>query len=249
MTGGQTMKHRRFTTGRAYINTLEKRQVMNLESTRYQKSKRKLSSYSYDVLKKPTSSKLGSAGRYVKKGKLKGAEVYTLTLTERETCPTSCGHWDDCYGNNMPFAHRLEHGPELENRLIREVRDKCRKASEKGRKVLVRLHVLGDFYSADYVQMWRKLLVIHKNLYVWGYTHVTADDDIYIYNALVLNRTNFPERWHVRWSDTGGKFSANSAELPYDGIVCPEQEGKTAACTTCSLCWDAPDKNIIFRTH
>jgi hypothetical protein len=200
-------------------------------------------------LKKPSSAKIGGAGRYVKKGNLKGAEVYTLTLTERETCPQSCGHWDDCYGNNMPFAHRIEHGEELERRLIREIKEKCQKAADKGRKVLVRLHVLGDFYSADYVKLWRRLLVLHQNLNVWGYTHVTSSDNPAIYHELQINRNGFPERWAVRWSDTRGTFSANSEELTSDGIVCPEQEGKTQACTTCALCWDSPDKNIIFKTH
>jgi len=218
-------------------------------TTKYPKSKRSLTGYSHSVLKRPSSAKIGSAGRYVKKGKLKGAEVYTLTLTERETCPTSCGHWDDCYGNNMPFAHRLEHGEELERRLILELGQKCSKAREKGRKVLVRLHVLGDFYSADYVVLWRKLLVLHKNLYVWGYTHVTPSDNLQIYHELQTNLVGFPERWAVRWSDTCGPFSANSEKLSDDGIVCPEQEGKTQACTTCALCWDAPDKNIIFKQH
>ena len=226
---------------------------MQLQSTRYQKSKKSLDTYSHDILKKPSSAKLGGAGRYVKKGKLKGAEVYTLTLTERETCPTSCGHWDDCYGNNMPFAHRLEHGPELEARLIAELKEKCTKAAEKGRKVLVRLHVLGDFYSVGYVLLWRKLLVLHKNLYVWGYTHHTAKHGGPIYEELFALRNGFPDRWHVRWSDTGMRYSANSEELEttskIHAIVCPEQEGKTKACTTCSLCWDAPDKNIIFKTH
>ena len=220
-----------------------------LTTTRYQKSKKKLDGYSHDILKKPSSAKLGGAGRYVKKGTLKGAEVYTLTLTERETCPTSCGHWEDCYGNNMPFAHRLEHGEELERRLIVELGQKCSAARKKGRKVLVRLHVLGDFYSVGYVELWRKLLVLHKNLYVWGYTHHTANTNSDIYKALFAVRNGFPDRWHVRWSDTGMRFSANSERLDTKGIVCPEQEGKTKACTTCSLCWDAPDKNIIFKTH
>jgi hypothetical protein len=223
---------------------------MRMETTRYKKSiVRNLKEYSHSVLKKPSSAKIGSAGRYVKKGKLKGAEVYTLTLIERETCPTSCGHWDDCYGNNMPFAHRLQHGEELERRLIVELGQKCSAARKKGRKVLVRLHVLGDFYSVGYVEMWRKLLVLHKNLYVWGYTHVTPSDNLQIYHQLQLARDGFPERWHIRWSDTCGTFSANSEKLTTVGIVCPEQEGKTQACTTCALCWDAPDKNIIFKTH
>ena len=218
-------------------------------TTKYPKSKKPLTNYSHDVLKKPSSAKLGGAGRYVKKGKLRGAEVYTLTLTERETCPQSCGHWDDCYGNNMPFAHRLEHGPELEARLEIEVADKCRKAAEKGRKVLIRLHVLGDFYSAEYVYLWDRLFAENPNLNVWGYTHVTPEDNYRIYKALHRMRIDWGNRWAVRWSDTGMRFSANSEKLGTRGIVCPEQEGKTAACTTCSLCWDAPDKNIIFRTH
>ena len=219
---------------------------MHLTTTRYQKSKKSLTGYLHSVLKRPSSAKIGGAGRHVKKGKLKGAEVYTLTLTERETCPTSCHHWNDCYGNNMPFAHRIEHGEKLEARLIKEVKEICTKAKNKGRLVLVRLHVLGDFYSARYVQLWRRLLVLHQNLYVWGYTHVQEGP---IHNELMLTRFSFPERWAVRWSDTCGTFSANSEELTSDGIVCPEQESKTQACTTCALCWDAPDKNIIFKTH
>jgi hypothetical protein len=222
-----------------------------LTTTRYQKSiKRNLADYPYEVLKKPTSAKLGAAGRYVVKGKLKGAEVYTLTLIERETCPTSCGHWKDCYGNNMPFAHRLEHGPELENRLYDEVNAKCTLARTKGRKVLVRLHVLGDFYSSEYVYLWHRLLSINPNLHIWGYTHVTANDDYPTYKALHRMRIDFGNRWAVRWSDDVGRlFSANSEKIATGGIVCPEQEGKTAACTTCSLCWDAPDHQIIFKTH
>ena len=219
---------------------------MNLTTTRYQKSKVNFQTYNYDVLKKPSSKKLGSAGRFVKKGKLKGAEVYTLTLIERETCPTTCHHWDDCYGNNMPFADRMPHGRELESKLITSVKEKCRAAKEKGRKVLVRLHVLGDFYSTEYVKLWRMLLVLHSNLYVWGYTHVEEGP---IHNELMVTRFGFPERWAVRWSDTCGTFSANSEELTSEGIVCPEQEGRTKACTTCALCWDQPDKNIIFKSH
>ena len=84
----------------------------------------------------------------------------------------------------MPFAHRLEHGEELERRLITEVKEICRLAASKDRKVLIRLHVLGDFYSVGYVEMWRKLLVLHKNLYVWGYTHVTPSDNLQIYHQL-----------------------------------------------------------------
>jgi hypothetical protein len=223
-------------------------------TTRYQKSKRTIADYPHDLLKKPTSKKLGAAGKLVTKGRLKGAEVFTLTLTERETCPKSCGHWSDCYGNNMPFAHRLEHGPELEQALLREVNTKCEKAAKKGRKVLVRLHVLGDFYSVRYANLWGFLLSKHENLNVWGYTHVTENDNKNLYTVLKNMRVEFGSRWAVRWSDqVNESFSANSEEIqkPVKGkaIVCPEQEGKTLACTTCALCWDKENVQIIFKTH
>ncbi|MBY0515046.1 MAG: hypothetical protein K2P78_14230, partial [Gemmataceae bacterium] len=48
-------------------------------------------------------------GRDVRKGKLKGYWIYTLSLEERATCPTSCEHWRSCYGNAMPFAKRVDH--------------------------------------------------------------------------------------------------------------------------------------------
>ena len=34
----------------------------------------------------------------------------------------------------------------------------------------VRLHNLGDFYSLQYVALWRRLLARHPALHVWGYT-------------------------------------------------------------------------------
>ena len=226
-----------------------------LTTTRYQKSVvRDLTAYPHDLLKKPSSKKLGAAGRFVTKGKLKGAEVYTLTLTERETCPDDCGHWNDCYGNNMPFAHRFEGGPELEARLEKEVTDKCFAAAKKGRDVLIRLHVLGEFYRPEYVFMWDRLFEALPNLHVWGYTHVTRDNNYPTYSALVRMRHQWGDRWAVRWSDQPWEaFSANSEEIDTEekkkAIVCPEQTGKTKACTTCSLCWDKKELRIIFKTH
>jgi hypothetical protein len=215
-------------------------------TTIYQKSIKDLSNYPYRVLKDATSKKLGAAGRLVQKGKLKGARVFTLTLTERETCQKDCHHWETCYGNNMPFAHRFRGGVELEERIRAELKEIC----AKHEKVLVRLHVLGDFYSPEYVYMWTDMMIKYPNLNVWGYTHVTEFGNYLTYMALHRARRTFGDRWAVRWSDRiGEEFSANSEELTDKGITCPEQLGKTKSCTTCALCWDKPEKQIRFLTH
>ena len=60
----------------------------------------------FNVLKKGSSNK--KLGFKVTSKKWLGSRLFSLTLTERATCPTSCHHWEDCYGNNMPFAHRFD---------------------------------------------------------------------------------------------------------------------------------------------
>src|SRR4051812_1807050 len=49
------------------------------------------------------SRKIGAA---VTKGRWSGYPVFTLTLEERATCPRSCLHWLDCYGNKMNWPTR-----------------------------------------------------------------------------------------------------------------------------------------------
>jgi hypothetical protein len=106
-------------------------------------------------------------GGKVLTGRWAGLPIYTLTLEERATCPTTCRHLRSCYGNRMDLADRVQAGPELESRLAAEVE------ALDIRHVhgfVVRLHVLGDFYSVEYVELWRRLLRQFETLRVWGYT-------------------------------------------------------------------------------
>jgi hypothetical protein len=80
-------------------------------------------------------------------GRLKGARIFTLTLEERATCPRSCAHLAGCYGNAMPHPVRWQADDAFEDRLSMEIAELCAAHDT----VLVRLHILGDFYSARYV--------------------------------------------------------------------------------------------------
>lgn len=216
--------------------------------TLYKGARRTLADYPYNVIKPVNNKKLGKAGAIVQKGQFKNYSIFTLTLEERATCPRSCFHWDDCFGNNMPFAHRIEHGAELERRIRKEIAELC--STRRG--VLVRLHVLGDFYSRDYARLWNELLSKYDNLAVWGYTHHEPASDIG--RELTRNRGAFGARWSVRWSDQPvHEFSANSENLDKrqkgHAFICPEQEKKTASCATCALCWEQPKQRVVFLTH
>ena len=186
-------------------------------------------------------------GKYVTKGSLKGFPIFTVTLEERKTCPSHCHHWNECYGNNSLFSHRARHGSSLQAHIKREIQQISKKYPNG---FLVRLHILGDFYSASYVGMWLELMMKFPNLHVFGYTARDKRDGA-IWNGLVRLRETFGKRWMVRHSGepmNGYDIFAVREESESDSIVCPQQEGKTAGCSTCSLCWET-FKSIKFLTH
>lgn len=228
---------------------MKKADINKPASTMYPKSVKLLSDYPHSVLKQSKNGKL-SKDRLpvIKKGKFKGYVIYTLTLEERATCPRYCHHWDDCYGNNMMFAHRIEHGLELEKRIESEVAELC----GLYRGVIIRLHVLGDFYSKEYVLLWGGLLRKHDNLAIWGFTGYEPTSEIGL--AIRAVQVGYGDRFAVRFSNAPQyKFSANSADLykpeKNKSVICPEQTGATESCATCTICWAAKDMQVLFMTH
>lgn len=187
-------------------------------------------------------------GAKVTRGPWKGKRIYYLTLVERATCPRSCHHWDDCFGNNMPFAHRFENKG-LIYKLEREVDELCAKHPEG---IVIRLHVLGDFYSVAYVKFWERMLLKHDNLNVFGYT--ARDQKDKIGNAVYIVGLRYPKRWVVRLSRNAAYQGIGqprfAAEESFDGesFDCPEQTGKVDSCGDCGLCWQTT-KTVRFLTH
>jgi hypothetical protein len=217
--------------------------------TVYPKS-RKGADYTSSVLKLSSNGKLG---KRILKGAWKGATIFTVTLEERATCPSDCAMWTKCYGDNMPFAHRMAMDPsELMQRLEKEVSEACNTYN----KVAVRLHVLGDFFSLDYVVFWRKLQHKFQNLYIWGYTAHKVGSPIG--QAITEYNTSFGGRWLVRFSNNTNPSLARVGEYtcavdaPEDTgyVSCPEQTGKAASCGDCGLCWNHNVlKGIRFIDH
>jgi hypothetical protein len=188
-------------------------------------------------------------GRDVRKAKFRGYWIYTLSLEERKTCPSSCQHWQTCYGNNMPFASRIDHtDPEFLPTLEKEIAKLCGMKNRAG--LLVRLHALGDFFSVEYVQFWARMLATYSNLAIYGYTARKSGPIMWAIGELY---GAFQDRALIRYSDGGFPFmstvSIGSEEgCPSNTFVCPEQTGKTRCCATCGACWSTT-KNVAFMEH
>jgi hypothetical protein len=190
-------------------------------------------------------------GGIVAKGAWRGMPIFSLTLEERATCPRSCAQWEGCYGNAMPFAKRIVHGPELEARLASELRYLSRR--HRGGFV-VRLHMLGDFYSVQYVAAWLRWLRLLPELHVFGYTAWAPETPIGAAVEKLARRAW--DRFAVRRSGHDGMRGSVVVESPAqaaeeDFVVCPVQTGGTRSCATCGLCW-APafaHRPIAFVRH
>ena len=222
-----------------------------------------------NLIKRSTNVKLGKT---VTKGKWKGFKIFTLTLEERATCPRSCAHWNDCYGNNMMYAFRYQAGAALEDMLELELAE-LQVKNPAG--FVVRLHILGDFYSVGYVAKWAKWLGMFPALHVYGYTanqpDALDDTERSIGQALLTLLDACSDRWAIRFSGNFDRatMTANSADdsRAMDAVeakqafLCPTQiskvTGKYAAkgeetlvpdCGACGLCWTA-SKPVVFITH
>ena len=187
-------------------------------------------------------------GDRVTKGPWRGMPIFALTLEERATCPDTCHHWRSCYGNGMQYARRVDHGDGLMEAIERDL-EQLQKAHPSG--FVVRLHILGDFYSVGYAKEWMVWLDQFPALHVFGYTAHRPDSDIGILVCWM------GDRWHIRHSSTeaGPERACTLWEVPEkqpkDGIICPAQTGRTECCGSCGLCWSAAakDKTIYFLAH
>lgn len=198
-------------------------------------------------------------GERIQKGKFKGYALYGLSLEERATCPADCGVRAFCYGNGMQLArrHRIADLDLFNAFLEDEIRTILADPIEG---LMIRLHVLGDFPSTDYVAMWADLLDAHENLACYGYTHrrpkKQGGDDVG--DAIAEMKIRFDTRFRIRWS--GETPQADGAividHVPTtkriaEGLVCPAQTDATACCATCGICWEGHAKKdtVVFLKH
>jgi hypothetical protein len=147
----------------------------------------------------------------------------------------------------MQWVQRMQAGPNLEWQIEREIA----LLSIDHPNFVVRLHGLGDFYSVEYVELWRMLLERHSGLRVFGYT-ARADDAIAEALRVLARDAGWP-RFAMRFSNA--PFPRRSTvtiesvrQKPADAVVCPEQTGETESCSTCGLCWQT-EKRVAFLQH
>ena len=219
-------------------------------TTIYPKSIKTPVSHKLKLLKPGSNNK--KLGNIVTAKKWTGKRMFSLTLVERITCPESCHHWDDCYGNNMPFAHRFN-----TIGLLHALEDEVAALSKKYPEgIVIRLHVLGDFYSISYVAFWERMLELYPNVCIYGYTARWYEP---IQKAIAAMNRKWSNRCVIRYSRNRAYIPSEdilrdswkfAAEESYVGptFTCPEQLGTLPDCASCGACWIA-NKTVKFLSH
>lgn len=223
------------------------KQIIHDVNKPYTNSRTKITypEYPYSVIKKSVNKKLG---KKVLKGNFKNYLMYTLTLIERETCSPNCEHNNDCYGNNMYQAIRFKVNHNFMIRLEQDLKKIAMLPINK-HGFLLRLHVLGDFESIEYVKFWDRMLREIPNLYIYGYTRSYDGKFVEVGKEILKMNKIFKERFRIRFSNNLTKeYSANSADITSKGITCLAQLKASVSCSTCTLCWTS-NKPIRFLTH
>lgn len=225
------------------MTSLAENQTLRRQRTKYLKSVKKPHN---NMLKRgKANAKLGDK---ISIKKWQGLTIYSLTLEERASCPDYCEQWDNCYGNNMPFGHRFDHTDPTFLPLLREQLVGLLTKHPEG--IVVRLHVLGDFFDIDYCIFWVQMLTEYPNLKVFGYTHHRLNTELG--QAVESINRIAPDQSAIRFSDDYttdfAAYTEKTVGSVFKGIYCPEQTNKTASCATCGYCWSS-DQPIIFLEH
>lgn len=221
--------------------------AVRLGTSLFRKGRLKAPKYAGEPLLK-TGHHNRKIGKEIVKGRWKGFQVFTLTLEERATCPRACANYLDCYGNKMNWPTRFMADRDLIPVLDRELSELARNIPN----FVVRLHVLGDFYSVAYVEQWARWIDEFPGLHVYGYTAWLPGTPI---GDAVSELAQMQwERFSVRTSNSSGDrstrtlYSADASGVVDGGVVCPVQTGKTECCATCALCWQT-QRQIVFLAH
>jgi hypothetical protein len=200
-------------------------------------------------------------GNIVKRGQYAGYAMYSLTLEERATCSPDCGQLKTCYGNNMPFAKRYN----VDAILLVAIDMQLAKLTKNGRRILLRLHILGDFFSVGYVEWWRRTLEKYPTVSAFGYTHwplLTGQGQ-----AVERLVRDMPQRFAIKRSldrlnqipqaaqHTIGATIVikNWADAPKGWIKCPAQMAtdrgnNNVGCAECGIAC-ATTTNVAFVEH
>jgi len=189
----------------------------------------------------------------ISRGNLKLGKLPSFSLPVITTCPGKTPFCDRyCYGLKGMFT--LQQIKDInERRLDASLKSDfvpiIVKEIQRTRAPAFRLHVIGDFYSPEYVKKWIQIATILDDVILFGATRSWRCDflsgplkefrdlpNVYIKASVDAtdNLDPFSCGWRV-WSIEG------------KGLPCPHDSRLVEDCASCRRCWTLKDMDTSFR--
>lgn len=131
----------------------------------------------------------------------------------------------------------------------------------KAKKTAVRIHSSGDFFSKEYIALWKKIIRRNPDVHFWAYTRSWAVGEL-VEDIKELD-TLLNMKLILSWDETMAQpldgFAKSIVYSSNDGIgialkrkagtVCPEQYNLVPSCADCGICINKLSGNIYFVLH
>lgn len=138
--------------------------------------------YNIEYANGKINSPIGWIAELLKDGNSKTGKAVKTWSMNQTTCPCHC---KGCYGDNGCY-HFPSVKKSLANNttLAREYLDFVERAIRAQLETFadgteIRIHALGDFFSAEYLEMWRGIVRDYPQHVFWTYTKVQAFEDAF----------------------------------------------------------------------
>ncbi|MBO5065273.1 MAG: hypothetical protein J6D06_04065 [Clostridia bacterium] len=193
--------------------------------------------------------------------------VYVWNLPPCVTCP-GASSWchTHCYNLDLRsniynielwcenWWYTINEPKKLETDIINQILD------NKEKKIAVRLHSSGDFFSIEYIDMWISICKKLSNVNFWGYTRSWAVPELKPsinelsslenVNLFASYDSSMHQKPNLKMSITVDKISEIAMyKNKKDFLICPEQYNLVANCANCAFCINKSNKNIVFISH
>ena len=189
-------------------------------------------------------------------------KVYVWNLPVVKTCP-GASQWclRHCYNAdprqekfpieqwNKNFQFFLKDRELLESMILKEL-------EIVNSNIAVRIHSSGDFFSNEYIQFWKRIIVKTPQVKYWAYTRSWTKNDL-LGELLSLKECKNLQLF-ASWDETmaappeGWRKSivySMDDNLYSNGIICPEQSGISPNCATCNYCINKDKGDVYFILH
>ena len=207
------------------------------------------------------NGKTGSCGRLYD-------QIFVWNLPPVVTCPgisewckSNCYNADDRY-EKFPINKWCENlwwvlnnKEELKKKIITQLQE------NKAKRIAVRIHSSGDFFSKEYINFWRDIIWKNPAVNFWAYTRSWIIEELAedIKKLNELDNMKLILSWDETMIQPPDGFAksivvSSNEEIilvakKKGGVVCPEQYNLVSGCADCGICISKLSRTVYFVVH